>query len=39
VTLEGGVVSEVGTHQELMEAGGVYRRLHEAQFSTEDMAL
>jgi len=39
VTLEGGVVSEIGTHQELMEAGGVYRRLHEAQFSTEDVAL
>jgi subfamily B ATP-binding cassette protein MsbA len=38
VTLEGGIVREVGTHQELMEAGGVYRRLHEAQFSTGDVA-
>jgi subfamily B ATP-binding cassette protein MsbA len=32
VALEGGEVCEVGTHKELMGLGGVYHRLHQAQF-------
>jgi subfamily B ATP-binding cassette protein MsbA len=36
IALEGGEVREVGTHEELVGAGGVYSRLHRAQFSAED---
>jgi subfamily B ATP-binding cassette protein MsbA len=32
VTLEGGVVKESGTHEELMEQPTIYRRLYELQF-------
>ena len=32
VVLEGGRVAAVGTHAELLEAGGLYRRLHDLQF-------
>jgi ATP-binding cassette, subfamily B, bacterial MsbA len=40
VVLEGGEVREVGSHQELMSrAKGLYSRLHELQFATEDPAL
>ncbi len=31
VVLEGGAISEIGTHQELFEAGGLYRELVELQ--------
>lgn len=40
VVLEGGEVREVGSHEELLgRARGLYSRLHELQFATEDPAL
>ena len=33
VVLEGGRVAAIGTHGELMETGGIYRRLYELQFA------
>jgi subfamily B ATP-binding cassette protein MsbA len=39
IALEGGEVREVGTHEELVAAGGVYSRLHRAQFATDDVRL
>jgi len=30
--MEGGRVGEMGSHDELMALGGVYRRLHDLQF-------
>jgi ATP-binding cassette, subfamily B, bacterial MsbA len=32
VVLEGGVIREIGTHHDLIQRGGIYRRLHELQF-------
>jgi ATP-binding cassette, subfamily B, bacterial MsbA len=40
VVLDGGEVSEVGTHEELLRrAGGLYSRLYELQFSPESQAV
>jgi ATP-binding cassette subfamily B protein len=36
VLLQGGRIIEKGTHDELMEMGGLYRNLYELQFSYED---
>ncbi|MBI4460764.1 MAG: ABC transporter ATP-binding protein, partial [Acidobacteria bacterium] len=33
VVVEGGVIREVGTHQDLIKQGGIYQRLHELQIS------
>jgi ATP-binding cassette, subfamily B, bacterial MsbA len=33
LVLDGGRIAERGTHQSLLEAGGLYRRLYEMQFS------
>ncbi|MBI3932149.1 MAG: ABC transporter ATP-binding protein [Acidobacteria bacterium] len=39
IVLEGGEVREVGSHDELLRKGGLYGRLHELQFATEDPAV
>jgi subfamily B ATP-binding cassette protein MsbA len=38
VVLEDGVISETGTHQQLLTAGGTYARLYELQFADDDDA-
>ena len=38
VVLDDGVISEVGTHQELLARGGTYARLYELQFADTDIA-
>jgi ABC-type multidrug transport system fused ATPase/permease subunit len=39
LVLDGGEIREQGTHEELLHRGGLYSRLHELQFATEDPAL
>ena len=34
LVLDGGVVAERGTHRQLLEKGGIYAKLYEAQFSS-----
>jgi subfamily B ATP-binding cassette protein MsbA len=36
--IEGGQITEIGTHEELMQNSGTYRRLYNMQFSGEDSA-
>jgi ATP-binding cassette subfamily B protein len=31
--VEKGMVREIGTHEELVNQGGIYRRLHELQYA------
>jgi ABC-type multidrug transport system fused ATPase/permease subunit len=32
VVIDAGRVSQTGTHEELLEQGGIYQRLHELQY-------
>jgi subfamily B ATP-binding cassette protein MsbA len=34
--IEGGQITEMGTHEELMQHSGTYQRLYRMQFSVED---
>ena len=34
--LDGGVIAERGTHEELLARGGIYARLYEIQFRDAD---
>jgi ATP-binding cassette, subfamily B, bacterial MsbA len=36
--IEGGQITEIGTHDQLMQQSGTYRRLYNMQFSGEDVA-
>ncbi len=38
LVMDAGLIVETGTHRELLEKGGYYRNLYEAQFLAEEMA-
>ena len=37
VVLDRGTIAEIGSHEELLRLGGVYRRLHALQFQSEEL--
>ncbi|MDQ6651951.1 MAG: ABC transporter ATP-binding protein/permease [Acidobacteriota bacterium] len=39
VVMEGGRITEIGSHSELLERGGQYKRLYELQFADEEEEL
>jgi len=36
--IESGAITEMGTHEELLQQSGTYRRLYDLQFSEDGMA-
>ena len=38
VVLDRGTIAELGSHEELLRQGGLYRRLHAMQFQSEELA-
>jgi ATP-binding cassette subfamily B protein len=36
VVLDKGEIREIGTHEQLLESNGVYRKLHDLQFLEDD---
>jgi len=38
VVLEGGTITDIGTHEDLMNKAGTYRRLYELQFAEAEQA-
>ena len=38
VVLDSGHIAEIGTHEELINGGGIYQRLHELQFLADPLA-
>jgi subfamily B ATP-binding cassette protein MsbA len=39
VVMDAGRVAEVGTHQELLERNGIYRRLYDLQFAEDELSV
>jgi subfamily B ATP-binding cassette protein MsbA len=39
IVMDAGRIAEMGTHQELLARGGIYRRLYELQFAEEEIAV
>jgi subfamily B ATP-binding cassette protein MsbA len=37
VVMERGKIAQTGTHEELLEKGGIYKRLYELQFAEEEI--
>jgi subfamily B ATP-binding cassette protein MsbA len=37
VVIEDGRITEIGTHEELMQKSGTYRRLYDLQFDTAEL--
>jgi subfamily B ATP-binding cassette protein MsbA len=37
IVMDAGRIAEMGTHQQLLERGGIYRRLYELQFEEEEV--
>jgi ABC-type multidrug transport system fused ATPase/permease subunit len=38
VVLDEGQIAQIGTHEELLEQGGLYKRLYDTQFGNQESA-